>query len=63
MSKTNVLQTKPVYTVVTTATVTLRAAKPKKVMTILGFIFLGGIGSIAWIIAGRDFVGRLRKKE
>ena len=39
MSKAKVLETTPVYTVVTPSTVPLRAAKPKKVMMILGFIF------------------------
>lgn len=63
MSKAKVMEITPVYTVVQPATVPLRAEKPKKAMLLIGFIFLGGAGCVAWILFGRDFVAKLKKKE
>ena len=40
----------PVYTVVQPATVPLRPAKPNKIMILIGFVFLAGVGSIGWIL-------------
>ena len=63
MSKAKVLEITPVYTVVQPATVPLKAAKPKKLLMLIGFIFLGGAGCVAWILFGREFVAKLKKKE
>ena len=62
MSKAKVMEITPVYTVVQPATVPLRAAKPKRAMLLIGFIFLGGVGSVAWILFGRELFAKFKKK-
>ena len=62
MSKAKVMEITPVYTVVQPATVPLRAAKPKQAMLLIGFIFFGGVGSVAWILFGRELLAKFKKK-
>ena len=50
MAKAKVQEITPVYTVVQPASVPLRPAKPNKVMILIGFIFLAGVGSVGWIL-------------
>lgn len=56
MSRAKVQEITPVYTVVQPATVPLRAAKPNKVMILIGFIFLAGVGSVGWILFVKDLL-------
>lgn len=60
MAKAKVQEITPVYTVVEPATVPLRPVKPNKVMILVGFIFLGTIGSIGWILFIKDLL-KIRK--
>lgn len=60
MAKAKVQEITPVFTVVQPATVPLKAAKPKKAMVLIGFIFLAGIGSVAWVLFGKDIVYQLK---
>ena len=62
MSKAKVLEITPVYAVVQPATVPLKAAKPSKAMLLIGFVFLGGAGSVAWILFGKEFFAKLKRK-
>lgn len=62
MAKAKVQEITPVYTVVQPATVPLRPAKPNKIMILIGFIFLAGVGSIGWILFVKDLI-RSWKKE
>lgn len=62
MARAKVQEITPVYTVVQPATVSLRPAKPNKMMILIGFVFLAGVGSAGWILFVKDLV-RSWKKE
>lgn len=61
LAKAKVDEITPVYTIIQPASVPLRASKPSKLMIIVGFIFLGGVGSVGWVLFVRDFI-RNRKE-
>lgn len=63
MAKAKVQEITPVYTVVQPATVPLRAAKPNKLMILVGFVFLAGVGSVGWILFVKDFIKNWKKSE
>ena len=46
MARAKVQEITPVYTVVQPATVPLKPAKPNKLMILIGFMFLAGVGSV-----------------
>lgn len=56
MARAKVQEITPIYTVVQPATVPLRAAKPNKIMILIGFIFLAGVGSVGWILFVKDLL-------
>lgn len=56
MAKAKVQEITPVYTVVQPATVPLKPAKPNKIMILIGFVFLAGVGSIGWILFVKDLL-------
>ena len=60
MAKAKVQEITPVYTVVQPATVPLRAAKPSKMLILVGFVFLAGVGCSCWILFLRDLVKEWR---
>lgn len=62
MSKAKVQEITPVYTVVQPATVPLKPAKPNKIMILIGFIFLAGVGSVGWILFVKDLLKGWRKQ-
>ncbi|MBP1614211.1 MAG: putative protein involved in capsular polysaccharide biosynthesis [Bacteroidetes bacterium] len=62
MAKAKVQEITPVYTVVQPATVPLRPVKPNKIMIIIGFVFLAGIGSVGWILFIKDLLKGRRKR-
>jgi hypothetical protein len=62
VAKAKVMEITPVYTVVQPATVPLHPSKPKKSMLLIGFVFLGFVGTSAWVLFGRDLVAAMRKK-
>lgn len=49
-AKAKVQETTPVYAVVTPATVPVRASSPKKMLILIGFIFLAFVACAAWIL-------------
>lgn len=63
LAKAKVDEITPVYTIIQPASVPLRATKPSKLKTLVGFIFLGGVISVGWILYVRDFLASWRKKE
>lgn len=63
MAKAKVQEITPVYTVVQPATVPLRPEKPKKVMILIGFVFLAGVGSIGWILFVKDLIKGWKKEK
>ncbi len=56
MAKAKVQEITPVYTVVQPATVPLRQSKPSKILILIGFVFLAGVGSTAWVLFGRELL-------
>lgn len=40
----------PVYTVIEPATVPLKASSPKKLLILIEFVFLAGVGAVGWIL-------------
>lgn len=63
MAKAKVQEITPVYTVVQPATVPLRPAKPNKIMILIGFIFLAGVGSVGWILFVKDLIKGWKKEQ
>lgn len=61
MAKAKVQEITPVYTVVQPATVPLRAAKPNKMMILVGFVFLAGAGCVGWILFVKDLIKTWKK--
>ena len=51
----------PVFAVVTPATVPVKAAKPRKAIILVGFIFLGFVLCSAWILMGEPLMEKFRK--
>ncbi|MCD7899991.1 MAG: Wzz/FepE/Etk N-terminal domain-containing protein [Bacteroides sp.] len=62
MARAKVQEITPVYTVVQPATVPLKAAKPRKAMILIGFVFLAGVASIGWILFVRDLINNWKTK-
>lgn len=62
MAKAKVQEITPVYTVVQPATVPLKPAKPNKIMILIGFIFLAGVGSIGWILFIKDLLSGWKRQ-
>lgn len=62
MAKAKVQEITPVYTVVQPATVPLRPEKPNKIMILIGFVFLAGIGTIGWILFVKDLIKNWKKE-
>ena len=62
LAKAKVQESTPVFTVVQAATVPLQASKPSKAMILVGFVFLAGVGSVGWILFGRDLLANMRHK-
>lgn len=63
MAKAKVQEITPVYTVVQPATVPLSAAKPSKMLILVAFVFLAGVGSVGWILFVKDFIQNWRKPK
>lgn len=58
MAKAKVQENTPVYAVLQPATVPLKASKPSKMITLIGFMFLAVVVSVGWILWGRDLTDR-----
>lgn len=59
MAKAKVDEITPVYTIIQPASVPLIPTKPRKAMILIGFVFLCGLGSVAWIL----FFNKKEEKE
>ena len=62
MARAKVQEITPVYTVVQPATVPLNPAKPNKLMILIGFMFLAGVGSVGWILFVKDLLKGWKKQ-
>ncbi len=63
LAKAKVQESTPVFTVVQAPTVPLQASKPSKAMILIGFVFLAAVGTVGWILFGRDLLAGFRKKK
>ncbi|KAA6345167.1 hypothetical protein EZS27_007241 [termite gut metagenome] len=63
LAKAKVQEITPIYTVVEPATVSLRPSKPNKMLILIGFVFLGGAGSIGWILFVKEFLISWKEKQ
>lgn len=61
VAKAKVQEDTPVYTVVEAATVPLSASKPMKMMILIGFVFLAGMGSCGWVLFGENMIKSFKK--
>ena len=52
--RAKIQEDKPVFAVVEPATVPLKPSAPRKVLILIGFMFLAFVGSAAWILFGKD---------
>lgn len=60
VARAKVQEAKPVFAIVEPATVPLNPSSPNKKIIILGLMFLGFIGSSAWILFGKELWQSLR---
>jgi uncharacterized protein involved in exopolysaccharide biosynthesis len=63
LSKAKVQEITPIYTVVEPATVPLKPSKPNKMLILIGFVFLGGVGSIGWILFVKGLLKNWKEKQ
>ena len=61
-AKSKVQEITPVYTIITPATVPLRATSPRKGLILGGFVFLAFVACAAWILFGQPMVEEYKKK-
>jgi hypothetical protein len=62
-AKAKVMEITPVYAVVQPATVPLRPEKPKKMIILVGFVFMAFVGTSAWILFGRNVLDMFKGKK
>ncbi len=62
LAKAKVQESTPAYVVLQPATVPLRAAKPSKMMILIGFVFLFGVATSAWVLFGEELLGQFKKE-
>ena len=62
LAKAKVQESTPVYAVLQPATVPLRAAKPSKMMILVGFVFLFGVAASAWVLFGEDLLAQFKNR-
>ena len=58
LARAKVQESTPVYAVVQPATVPLNPSNPSKMMILVGCVFLAGAAAAAWLLFGREFIGR-----
>ena len=59
--RAKIQEDKPVFAVVEPSSVPLRASAPKKMLILVGFVFLAFVGSSAWILFGKDLWEDVKK--
>lgn len=63
VARAKVQEAKPVFAIVEPATVPLSPSGPNKKIIIVAFMFLGFIGSSAWILFGKDLWDSLKRAK
>ena len=62
LARAKVQESTPVFTVVQAPTVPLQASKPSKAMILVGFVFLAVVGTVGWILFGRELLSNIKYK-
>lgn len=63
VAKAKVQENTPVYATVTPATVPMKPSAPRKVLILVGFVFLAFVASAAWILYGKPLMEELKNKK
>lgn len=63
VAKAKVQQQTPAYTVIQPAAMSFKAASPKKFMILLAFVFLGFVGTAAWVLFKDDLMKQFKKER
>ena len=63
MAKAKVQENTPVYAIVTPPTVPIKPTAPRKVLILVGFVFLAFVACSAWILYGKPLMEELKKKN
>ncbi len=61
-ARIKVQQSKPVFVILEPVTVPLKKAAPSKAKLLLAFTFLAGCCAAAWVLFGRDFCEKIRRR-
>lgn len=63
LAKAKVQENTPVYTIIQASTVPLKPSRPSKVLILVTFIFLGGLGSISWILFIKKAINSIQQNH
>lgn len=63
VAKAKVQEQTPVYATISPATVPIKATSPRKVLILVGFVFLAFVACSAWILYGKPLVEEMKKKK
>lgn len=63
MNKVKVQEQTPVYTVIEPARVAIRAAKPSKILVLVGFVFLAWVVSVGWVLVKETLLNLYKTTE
>ncbi|MDE5882508.1 MAG: chain-length determining protein [Muribaculaceae bacterium] len=63
MAKAKVQENTPVYATVTPATVPIKPTSPRKILILVGFVFLAFVACSAWILYGKPLVEEMKRKK
>lgn len=61
VAEAKVQEITPVYTTIQPATVPLHPTAPRKAMILIATLFLAAVGSVGWVVFGRDFWANLKQ--
>ncbi|MDE7419159.1 MAG: chain-length determining protein [Muribaculaceae bacterium] len=63
MAKAKVQENTPVYAIVSPPSVPIKPSAPRKVLILVGFVFLAFVACSAWILYGQSLVEELKNKK
>ncbi|MDE6019250.1 MAG: chain-length determining protein [Muribaculaceae bacterium] len=63
LAKAKVQENTPVYAIVSPPTVPIKPSAPRKMIILVGFVFLAFVASCAWILYGKPLMEEMKKKK
>lgn len=63
VAKAKVQENTPVYAIVSPPTVPIKPTAPRKLLILVGFVFLAFVASCAWILYGKPLMEEMRNKK